>query len=191
MGANKVLMFVKSVDRKERKAIGIHLEDDDGANGLTENWAEVERVCQRHDKRKMGLLSTTSRPMTDDKKELRCANAPPPKEESLKMEGLTVLDIEDLIREAYENLKVQVDVEEKLEMESKPRRKVMEEEETFSQIHTNDAANTEGVEQATFLSWRETTAKDEVDDSRMVNAISREDECFKTRCRAFRLRIVV
>ena len=31
MGANKVLMFVKSVDRKERKAIGIHLEDDDGA----------------------------------------------------------------------------------------------------------------------------------------------------------------
>ena len=31
VGANKVLMFVKSVDRKERKAIGIHLEDDDGA----------------------------------------------------------------------------------------------------------------------------------------------------------------
>ena len=57
MGANKVLMFVKSVDRKERKAIGVHLEDDDGANGLTENWAEFERVCWRRDKRKMGLLS--------------------------------------------------------------------------------------------------------------------------------------
>ena len=83
VGVDKVLLFVKSIDRRERNAIGIHLEDDDGANGLTENWAEVERVCRRHDKRKMGLLSTTSRPMRDDKKELRCSNAPPPKEESL------------------------------------------------------------------------------------------------------------
>ena len=44
------------------------------------------------------------------------------------MEGLTVLDIEALIREAYENLKVQVDVEEKLEMESKPSQMGIEEE---------------------------------------------------------------
>ena len=36
-------MFVKSIDLKERKAIGSRLEDDDGANGLTENWAYVER----------------------------------------------------------------------------------------------------------------------------------------------------
>ena len=97
---DKVLLFVKSIDRRERNAIGIHLEDDDGANGLTENWAEVERVCRRHDKRKMGLLLTTSRPMRDDKKEVRCGNAPPPKEESLKMEALKVLDIKALIREA-------------------------------------------------------------------------------------------
>ena len=39
----------------------------------------------------------------------------------------------------------------------------------------------EGVEQATFSSYRETTAKDEADDSRTVNATSREDECFRTR----------
>ena len=43
--------------------------------------------------------------MRDDKKELRCTNAPPSKEESLKMKGLMVLDIEALIRDAYENLK--------------------------------------------------------------------------------------
>ena len=49
MGVDKVLMFVRSIDRKERMAIGIKLEDKDGANGLTEDWAEVERVCERHD----------------------------------------------------------------------------------------------------------------------------------------------
>ena len=103
---DKVFLFVKSIDRRERNAIGIHLEDDDGAIGLTENWVEVERVCRRHDKRKMGLLSTTSRPIRDDKKGLRCANVPPTKEEGLKIEGLTVLDIKALIREAYEYLKV-------------------------------------------------------------------------------------
>ena len=44
VGVDKVLLLVKSIDQKQRKAIGIHLEDDDGANGLTENWAEVESV---------------------------------------------------------------------------------------------------------------------------------------------------
>ena len=59
VGANKVHMFVRSIDRNERKAIGIQLEDDNAVNGLTNNWDEVERVCRRHDKRKMGILSTT------------------------------------------------------------------------------------------------------------------------------------
>ena len=34
---------------KGKDAIGLKLEDDDRANGLTEDWAEVERVCRRHD----------------------------------------------------------------------------------------------------------------------------------------------
>ena len=134
VGVDKVLLFVKSIDRRERNAIGILLEDDDGANGLTENWAEVERVCRRHDKRKMGLLSTMSRSLRDDKKELRCGNTPPQKEKSLKMEGSTVLDIKTLIREAYENLTLQVDAEEKLEMESKLRQILIKEGETSQQM---------------------------------------------------------
>ena len=64
MGEDKVLMFVKSIDRKERMDIGIELEDDEGTNGLTEDWAEVQRVCRRHDERKMRILSTTW-PMKD------------------------------------------------------------------------------------------------------------------------------
>ena len=44
MGADKVLLFVRSIDRAEREAIGIELEEDDGANGLTEDWLKVRRV---------------------------------------------------------------------------------------------------------------------------------------------------
>ena len=35
VGADKVLLLVRSIDRAEREAIGIQLEEDDGANGLT------------------------------------------------------------------------------------------------------------------------------------------------------------
>ena len=49
MGANKVLLFVSSIDRAEREAIGIELQEDDGSNGLTEDWLKVGRVCQRMD----------------------------------------------------------------------------------------------------------------------------------------------
>ena len=46
VGDDKVLMFVKSINRSERNAIGIQLEDYDGANGLTKDWTKVERVCR-------------------------------------------------------------------------------------------------------------------------------------------------
>ena len=66
MGEDKVLMFVTSIDRKERMEIRIKLEDDDGANGLTEDWAEVERVCRGYDQRKTRISSTTTRLIRDD-----------------------------------------------------------------------------------------------------------------------------
>ena len=64
VGVDKVLMLVRSIDRKERMAIGIKLEDKDNANGLTVDWAEVERLCRRHD----GKLTTepNSRKMKDE-----------------------------------------------------------------------------------------------------------------------------
>ena len=49
MGADKVLLFVRSIHCAEREAIRIELEDEDGENGLTEDWSEVGRVCQRLD----------------------------------------------------------------------------------------------------------------------------------------------
>ena len=49
MGADKVLLFFKSIDQAKREIIGIEHEEDDGANGLTEDWSKVRRVCQRLD----------------------------------------------------------------------------------------------------------------------------------------------
>ena len=49
VAADKVLLFVRSIDRAEREAIGIELEDDDRVNGLTKDWSKVERVCQQLD----------------------------------------------------------------------------------------------------------------------------------------------
>ena len=51
MGVDKVLLFLKSVNEKGRMAILSELKDDEGANGLTEDWNEVERVCRRHEEK--------------------------------------------------------------------------------------------------------------------------------------------
>ena len=42
---DKNLLFVKSIDRRERMVIELKLEDDESENGLTEEWMEVERLC--------------------------------------------------------------------------------------------------------------------------------------------------
>ena len=189
VGVNKVLMFVKSIDRNERKTIGIQLEDDNGENGLTEDWAKVERVCRQHDKREMRLSSTTTRPTRDVQRRMGCGNKNPLKEESSKREASKELNIEALMREAIMNLKAQVEVEEKLK--TKPRKMVIDEEETSRQMQTNDAANTkaqvrydstmgEGVKQATFSNYGGTTVKRKTGDSRGGNVALRVDEHFGT-----------
>ena len=68
---------------------------------------------------------------------------------------------------------------------------MIEEEETSQQMRVNEVANTkaqvrydgterEGAKQVTFLSYEETTAKEEADDSKTANATSTEDKCFRT-----------
>jgi hypothetical protein len=49
LDTSRVLLFVKSVDAKDREKIGLLLETDDG---LTADWAVVKRVCGRFDKRR-------------------------------------------------------------------------------------------------------------------------------------------
>ena len=127
VGVEKVLMFVKSIDRKERNAIGIRLEDDDGANGLTEDWTKVERVCRLHDERKARFSSVTTQRTRDGEKRTGSNYKLPPKEENSKREGSTILDIEVLMEEAFENLKAQVEAEEKLQKEQKLKQMMSEE----------------------------------------------------------------
>jgi hypothetical protein len=49
LDTSRVLLFVKSVDAKDREKIGLLLEIDDG---LPADWAVVKRVCGRFDKRR-------------------------------------------------------------------------------------------------------------------------------------------
>ena len=76
-------------------------------------------------------------------------------------------------------------------MELKPKKMVIKEEETSRQMQTIDAANTkaqiwyndtigEGVEQATFSTFEETTVKGKAEDTRAENDALRVDEHFGT-----------
>ena len=60
MGADKVRLFLKSVNEKGRMSILSELEDDEGAYGLTEDWNEVERVCRQHNEKRSATTWPTS-----------------------------------------------------------------------------------------------------------------------------------
>ena len=49
LDTSRVLLFVKSVDERDRDQVGSLLETEDG---LTADWAAVKRVCGRFDKRR-------------------------------------------------------------------------------------------------------------------------------------------
>jgi hypothetical protein len=49
LDTSRVLLFVKSVDVRDREKVGLLLETDEG---LTANWAVVKRVCSCFDKRR-------------------------------------------------------------------------------------------------------------------------------------------
>ena len=175
MGVDKVLMFVRSIDRKEMISIRIELEDDDGANGFIEDWAKFERVCQRHDEKRMRKLSATTWPMSGSQKRFTRNGRLPPIEESSLWKDPMVHNIEALIREAYEILKMQVDTEGKPKTEPKSRQTKDEEEAASQRLRTNNVVNTktevrcdgttgEGLEQAILSPCEETTAKDKAND---------------------------
>ena len=117
VGADKVLLFFKSVNEKGRMAILSELGDDEGAYGLTEDWNEVERVCRRHEE--MQLSAT--RPATDDERRMVRDYASTPNEERSLRDGLVELDIKALVREAYEIVEAQIEAEEGSTMETSPR----------------------------------------------------------------------
>ena len=57
LDSNKVLLFIKSVDEKDRRDLGLLLENDEG---LISDWAAVKRACGRFDKRRQWDNETRS-----------------------------------------------------------------------------------------------------------------------------------
>ena len=55
LDGDKVLLFLKAVDTKDRRELGSLLEDESQPNGLVTNWAVVKRACNRLDKRREWL----------------------------------------------------------------------------------------------------------------------------------------
>ena len=101
MGADKVLLFVRSVDLEEREAIGIELEKDDGANGLTGDWSKVGRVCQRMDEERAGKARRKTRD-----------GAPSPQEEDERKRAAARLGFKTRIASAYAALEAMIEAEE-------------------------------------------------------------------------------
>jgi hypothetical protein len=55
LDGEKVLLFLKAVDAKDRRELGSLLEDEKQPNGLVADWATVKRACNRLDKRRQWL----------------------------------------------------------------------------------------------------------------------------------------
>ena len=107
-GADKVLLCLKSANEKRRMAILSEFENDDGANGLTEDWNKVERVCRRHEEKR----SAATQPASDGKRRMVSDYSSPPTREISSQNGSVELDIEALAREAYEILNTKIEAEE-------------------------------------------------------------------------------
>ena len=107
VGADKVLLFVRSIDRAERLAIGIELKEDDGANGLTEDWSKVGRVCQRMDEERAGRARRKT-----------CDGAPLPQEEVERQRAAARLGLEARTTEAYAGLEAMLEDEERMRLQS-------------------------------------------------------------------------
>ena len=52
LDGDKVLLFLKAVDAKDRRELGIFLEDETQPNGFVADWAAVKKACNHFDKRR-------------------------------------------------------------------------------------------------------------------------------------------
>ena len=105
-------------------AIRIELDDNDGANGLIEDWAEVKRVCRRDDEKWTGTMSPTTQPMSGGRKWVTSNDRLPPKE-SLMRKGSEMHD------------KSQVDIEGEPKTEPKARQTMDDKEVASQRLRTN------------------------------------------------------
>ena len=149
MEADKVLLFVRSIDQAEREAIGIELEEDEGANGLTEDWSKVGRVCQRMDDK----CACKARWKAHD-------DAPSPQEEVEWQRAAARIGFEARIAEAYAALKAMLEDEERSSFQSKAKEADLPHE---MAEYRYDGVMREGVKQNTLPTCGERMAKDQAE----------------------------
>ena len=58
---DKVILFLQATNIKDRKDLGILLEDQNNPSGLTEDWEEVKRACAHFSKRKIWFMELPER----------------------------------------------------------------------------------------------------------------------------------
>ena len=150
MGEDKVLLFVRSIDQAEREAIRIELEENDGANGLTEEWSKVGRVCQRMDDERVGKARRKT-----------CDGAPSPQEEVERQRAAARLDVEDRIAEAYAALEAMLEDEERMRLQSEAKGAGLPYETAEDRY---DGTTEEGAEQNSLSVCEERTIEDKVED---------------------------
>ena len=150
MGVDKVLLFVRSIDRAEREAIRIELEEYDGANGLTEDWAKVGRVCQRMDDERAGRARRKTRD-----------SAPSLQEEGEREKVAARLDFETRIAEAYTALEAMLEDGERMRLESEAEGANLPDEMAEDRY---DGTAGEGAEEDALSDNGERTAKYKTED---------------------------
>ena len=58
---DKVILFLQATNIKDRKDLGMLLEDQNSPSGLTEDWEEVKRACTHFCKRKLWFMELPER----------------------------------------------------------------------------------------------------------------------------------
>ena len=58
---DKVILFLQATNIKDRKDLGILLEDQNNPSGLTDDWEEVKRACVHFSKRKVWFMELPER----------------------------------------------------------------------------------------------------------------------------------
>jgi hypothetical protein len=53
--AEKVIMFLRAMDMRDRKDLGVLMENTTTDSGLVETWTEVKEIVARYNKRKQWL----------------------------------------------------------------------------------------------------------------------------------------
>ena len=106
LGPDKVIMFLRAVDIRDRKDLGVLLEDTTTESGLTETWGSVREIVARYTKRGQWLANEEKRVSEPIPKPRAGSEEQQPRTREITAElGIDASTVEQL-RKEMENLKI-------------------------------------------------------------------------------------